>query len=76
MRITEEKQVVLLVVWSGVNDQEQCGEESKEGTPRGHHGNDTDTSNSFHYSTKSWGHQDLADVHLKIYKWLHTNMFV
>lgn len=66
-----EQVVFSLVVWSWVNDQEAGSQESKEGAPRGYHGNDTDTSNSFHYSTQSGGHQDLTDVHLH-YKGLYN----
>lgn len=41
------------VIWSRVNNQEEGSEESEEGAPRGHHRNNTDTANRFHYSTQS-----------------------
>lgn len=55
-----------LVIWSWVNDQEAGSEKTKEGAPGGHHGNHTDSSNSFDHSTKCGGHQDLTDVHLQM----------
>ena len=64
----EVRLVFSLAVWSWINNQEAGSEETKEGAPGGHHGNDTDTANSFHHSTQSRGHQDLTDVHLQNYK--------
>lgn len=66
MAANESGQVVLSPVarrW--VHDQEASGEKSKKGAPRGHHGDDTYTTDSFHHRTKSWGYQDLTDVHLQ-----------
>lgn len=56
-----------LAVWSWVNNQEAGSEKSKEGAPGGHHGNHTDTSNSFDHCTESRSYQDLTDVHLQIW---------
>lgn len=68
---TDSEQVVFSpVVWRRVNDQEPGGEKSKKRAPRGHHGNNTDTADCFHYSTQSWGHHDLTDVNLQNSIWI------
>lgn len=54
MRAHDYEQVALSPgVWSRVNDQEAGCEESKEGAPGGHHGNDADAANRFYYSAQS-----------------------